>query len=435
MGELLLARAASPGGVQKLVAIKRMRAEYASDEEFVAMFLNEARLAATLDHPNVVRTYDLVEEAGGFFMVMEYLHGESLGRLLNAVVAAGERVPLQHIVTIVLGVAAGLHCAHERHGVDGRPLDIVHRDLSPGNVFVTYEGGVKLLDFGIAKATSRTSITIGPSRKGKVAYMSPEQCVGHEVDRRSDVFALGIVMWELSTGRRLYRGDNEFGIMNQITTIDAPSAAAYAPELPAPWVEILERALRRDRDARFQTAMELHETVEAFAGAEGLLPSSTALGRYLEQLCERREYPSVEPSDEFADAHRSTLVVHAPAAEPKRRSLGVILALVGGVTLGAIAVAQSRPATAPTDPASASPTGSTDDGPLPTPATPAAPPSAAITPPTMHATPTADDGDVAAQPAQKRTRRSSPRKKAAAPRHKDEPAKPERGVDGILPSG
>ena len=223
MGELLLARAEAPGGVQKLVAIKRVRPEYATDAEFVKMFLNEARLAATLDHPNVVRTYDLVEEAGNFLMVMEYLHGESLGTLLNKVVSAGRRVPLSHIVTIVLGVAAGLHCAHERRGVDGRPLDIVHRDLSPGNIFVTYEGGVKLLDFGIAKATSRTSITIGPSRKGKVSYMSPEQCTGHDVDRRSDIFGLGIVLWELVTGRRLFTGDNEFSIMNQITTPDAPS--------------------------------------------------------------------------------------------------------------------------------------------------------------------------------------------------------------------
>ena len=465
MGELLLARASGAGGVEKLVAIKRIRSEYASDPTFVSMFLNEARLAATLDHPNVVRTYDLVDEGGSFFMVMEYLHGESLGRLLNAHATAGTRLELGHVITIALGIAAGLHCAHERRAVDGRPLDIVHRDLSPGNVFITYEGGVKLLDFGIAKATSRTSITMGPTRKGKVAYMSPEQCVGAEVDRRSDLFALGVVLWELSCGRRLFRGDNEFAIMNQITTVDAPSPRQFAPELPEAFAEIVLRALHRDPAARFQTAMELHDALEAFASSAGVLPSATALGRHLCERCGEREVPSAEPSDEFADRSGHTLVVPettaTPTATPLHRRLGVVFALATGALVGAAGVALSSSHASPgaaiddTVDATTVDDASVDD-PTPTAiAAPAASPAIAnptianptianptIANPTLanptianpRSTPALDEvtsspKDVARRrPA--RTRRSPPA--AATP---SKPEKVVRGVDGLLPGG
>ncbi len=470
MGELLLARAAGARGVEKLVAIKRVRPEYAGDPEFVSMFLNEARLAAALDHPNVVRTYDLVEDAGSCFMVMEYLHGESLGRLLNAAVARDERIALPHVVTIGLGVAAGLHCAHERCGVDGRPLGIVHRDLSPGNVFITYEGGVKLLDFGIAKATSRTSITLGPARKGKVAYMSPEQCVGAQVDRRSDIFALGVVLWELSTGRRLFRGDNEFAIMNQITSLDAPSALDHAPELPAALASILARALQRDVQARYQDAMALHDDLEAFAQAHAVMPSSAALGRHLIELCGQREYPCVDPSHEFEGPRASTLVVPGAVAPVRRRRLSLVLALAAGAAVGAAGVAASSSRT--TTSAAASPPELAPPMPAEVPSlaqtasarTEAPPPSEA---PTADArTPVAPAGDptperppsstassdVAAEvptivapddpPAPTRARRNERARRATTttaaarePAPAPVVARPVRGVDGLLPRG
>jgi serine/threonine protein kinase len=458
MGELLLARAAGAGGVHKLVAIKRVRPEYRSDPTFVSMFLNEARLAATLDHPNVVRTYDLVEDGGSFFMVMEYLHGESLGRVLNAVASASGPTPLQHVVTIVLGVAAGLHCAHERRGDDGRPLDIVHRDLSPGNVFLTHEGGVKLLDFGIAKATSRTSITVGPTRKGKVAYMSPEQCVGEDVDRRSDIFALGVVMWELCTGRRLFRGDNEFSIMNQVTTIDAPSPRQHVPDLPEALCEIIAKALRRDRDERWQTAMDLHDAVEAFARAHGILPSGPALGRFVEEHCGHREYPSLEPSDEFVGGHQATLVVPDRAPSPQRqpRRWSVVLALAAGAFGGAVAVAASsgtpEPATrtdrqTPTDtaPRSAEPIADAPPEPEPGPSelkvgqsgvapSPAPDPSPNVDAPPVEAAPKPDHPEP---PTRRRARSGrKPKSSHRPPEPVDADAdKTVRGVDGLLPRG
>lgn len=452
MGELLLARAASPHGVAKLVAIKRVRSEYASDQAFVSMFLNEARLAATLDHPNVVRTYDLVEDDGNYFMVMEYLHGEPLGQLLNIASQTEEPIELSHLVTVVLGVAAGLHCAHERRGVDGRPLDIVHRDLSPGNVFLTYEGGVKLLDFGIAKATSRTSITFGPTRKGKVSYMSPEQCVGGDIDRRSDIFALGIVMWELCTARRLFRGDNEFGIMNQITTIDAPSPRDHNPDLPQELCDIIARALQRERDDRFQTAMDLHDALEAFAGRAGIMPSGPALGRYVEARCGRKEFPSAEPSAEYTDAKATTLVVAAagptPVPSTAPRKLSLVLALVAGAVGGAVAVGAASsdpaPAAAPdvaTAPATVSPAvPQTPDSDQPStaqsPAVVVAPPP--DDPPRPKAPVVAEEEPVeepaTARPASKRKRnRNRPRPAAKTPPASED--KTVRGVDGLLPRG
>jgi hypothetical protein len=442
MGELILAKASGAGGVEKLVAIKRIRPEYASDPTFVSMFLNEARLAATLDHPNVVRTYDLVDDAGAFFMVMEYLHGEPLGRLLNATSGKQERVPLGHVVTIALGIAAGLHCAHERRAVDGRPLDIVHRDLSPGNVFITYEGGVKLLDFGIAKATSRTSITLGPTRKGKVSYMSPEQCVGDEVDRRSDIFALGVVLWELCTGKRLFRGDNEFAIMNQITTIDAPSPIEHAPDLPPELAEIILSALRRDRETRTQTAMELHEAIEAFAKASGLLPSATALGRYLGATCGVREFPSATATPEFADARASTLVVHRVLPVPKRR-WSLVIALAAGAAAGAAAVAVMPTVSTA---AAVSETPPADEVETPAPVVETRPivvaaPAPVVVPAPSTATPVAT---APTEPVVETTMRASAKKRTTKPKKATapEPApataksdKAVRGVDGLLPGG
>jgi hypothetical protein len=448
MGELLLARAAGARGVQKLVAIKRVRPEYASDPEFVSMFVNEARLAATLDHPNVVRTYDLVEDESAFFMVMEYLHGESLGRLLNAISSRGERVALSHLVTIVLGVAAGLHCAHERRGVDGRPLGIVHRDLSPGNVFITYEGGVKLLDFGIAKATSRTSITIGPSRKGKVSYMSPEQCVGADVDRRSDIFALGVVMWELCTGRRLFRGDNEFAIMNQITTTDAPPPIAFVPELPPMLSDVIVRALSRDPVARFQTAMELHDAVESMASAEGLLPSMPALGRYLEDACGRRDLPSTEPTDEFMRTEATIVALSGVApkiAAPPHRRWTLVLALAGGATLGGVGVAASSAGNEAPIVEAREPTEAIEDAPRPVaeaepaaPATPTVDRSPAMTDarPSVAAPTPAPSPDEGAASASSKARKRSASKRSSRRRRSGAEAKPNepvRGVDGLLP--
>ena len=292
MGEVYLAAASGPAGFSKLAVIKRILPHYAEDPDFVAMFVNEARLAAALDHPNIVRVYDFGEVQGGFFYAMEYLHGDSLAALLPRTATLPDRLPLAHAITIGLGMCAGLHFAHERRGPDGQPLGVVHRDVSPGNVFVTCEGEVKILDFGIAKAMATTGVTRDGVRKGKVPYMSPEQCIGAPLDRRSDVFAIGIVLYEMTTLSRLFRADNEFATMNMITVGDIPHPSTRVPGYPPALAEVVLKALRRDPADRHPSALELHLELDHVAHELGLRTSSLALGRYVRQLIDDRAYPS-----------------------------------------------------------------------------------------------------------------------------------------------
>ena len=203
MAEIFLARREGMGGFDRLVVLKRILPEYAHDPEFVRMFLNEARIAATLHHSNIVQVHGIGEEHGQVFFAMEFLHGEDLSRVLSRANQIGRPPQLDGVLTIASAVCAGLHYAHERTGPDGTSLGIVHRDVSPHNVFVTYDGSIKLLDFGIAKASTSFGKTRTGVLKGKVAYMSPEQAYSQPVDRRSDIFCMGILLWELTTGRRL----------------------------------------------------------------------------------------------------------------------------------------------------------------------------------------------------------------------------------------
>ena len=194
MAEIYLAKARGIEGFEKLVVLKRILPQHADSEDFIRMFLDEARLAATLHHPNIAQTYDIGTEGGSYFFTMEYVHGEDMRNILKTCARTRKGLPLDHSITMVLGTAAGLHHAHEKLASDGSPLNIVHRDVSPSNVLVTYDGAVKVVDFGIAKAaTHRAESRVG-SLKGKIAYMSPEQCRGEKLDRRSDVFAIGILL-------------------------------------------------------------------------------------------------------------------------------------------------------------------------------------------------------------------------------------------------
>ena len=217
MAELHLACAMGVGGFQKVVVLKRVLPHLAADAGFVRMFLDEARLAAHLDHPNIVQVIDSGEAAGEYFYAMEYVHGRNVRELLGAASHAGG-MPLAVALTIAVGIAAALEHAHGRVDLEGRPLDLVHRDVSPSNVLVSYDGAVKLTDFGIAKAATRTQETTAGTMKGKIGYMSPEQCRGEAVDRRSDIFSLGVVLFELTTCERLFFGDSDFAVLNKVVS-------------------------------------------------------------------------------------------------------------------------------------------------------------------------------------------------------------------------
>jgi eukaryotic-like serine/threonine-protein kinase len=284
MAEVYLARAAGLPGFQKLLAVKRILPQLAAQPEFVEMFLDEARLAATLLHPNIVQIHDVGVARGNYFMAMEYLHGEDLNTLLRTMKKRGERVPLEHAVQIVLSLLAGLHYAHEKEDFEGKPLEIVHRDVTPANVIVTYEGSVKLLDFGIAHAARSAERKQSGSVRGKVGYMSPEQAQAQPLDRRTDIFAAGIILYELTLVRRLFKGESDYQILHNIIngSISPPHDvdAAYDLELE----QIVMRALARDPAERFSTAHAMQKELESFARRRGLFLSPSSLKEWMAGL-------------------------------------------------------------------------------------------------------------------------------------------------------
>ena len=284
MAEIYLARVTGAAGFEKQVVVKRILPQLAEDDEFYQMFLDEARIAATLQHPNVVQIFDVQEAGGEHFIAMEYLDGADLLTVRRILAERRQGLPIQHSVYIVSGVAAGLHYAHEKLGLDGQPLRIVHRDVTPQNVLLTRDGGVKLVDFGIAKATNRMSSTGLGTLKGKLAYMSPEQVRYEPVDRRSDIYSLGIILFELTTGRRLYRGLTELEIIQQVAETPVPAPSSILAGYPAELEAIVLRALARDPAARFQTALELQRELEAFARRHGAQGSALALSEWLAPL-------------------------------------------------------------------------------------------------------------------------------------------------------
>ncbi len=284
MAEIFLARASGMLGFQKLVVIKRILPHLASRNDFIQMFLDEARIATTLNHPNVIHTHEVGVHGKSYFIVMEYLAGEDVRSIGRRLIRDGERMPLEHALNIAIGVVAGLHYAHEKRDFDGRPLDIVHRDVTPQNVIVSYDGGVKLLDFGIAKASNRINETRSGSFKGKVPYLSPEQCRGEPLDRRTDLFSVGILLYEMTLGRRLFRGETDFQILKQIADGAVTPPRAVDPEYDEQLEAIVMRALESDPQRRFQNARELEEALEQLAHDRRLKLSPLSLADFMQRI-------------------------------------------------------------------------------------------------------------------------------------------------------
>jgi serine/threonine protein kinase len=285
MAEVFLGRQAGMEGFEKLVVLKRIRPELSSDQNFVNMFLNEARVAARLNHPNIVQIFELGKVESQYFIAMEFIHGEDLRSLTRQSDAAKRHVPAGLVCRIIADTLAGLHYAHTRPGADGKQMGLVHRDVSPQNVLVTYEGGVKLVDFGIAKATRSglTEQTRAGLFKGKFAYMSPEQSRGQPLDARSDIFAVGILLWELLTWTRLFKRANDMATLIAVAEEEIPSPLSFDPKLPAELERIAMKALHRKTHMRYTTAQEMRADLEALIRSQGWEGDALALQTYMHE--------------------------------------------------------------------------------------------------------------------------------------------------------
>ncbi|MBX3272906.1 MAG: protein kinase [Sandaracinaceae bacterium] len=268
MGTVYLAKAEGPGGFERAFAIKRIHPHLARRKDLVEMFLDEARLSARIHHPNVCSTIDFGEADGAWFLAMEYLLGESLASVVRAVATAPGMLASARwralAARVIAEAAEGLHAAHELTDERGSPLGVVHRDVSPQNLFVTYDGAVKVLDFGVARAEGRIHQTRAGALKGKVSYMAPEQVSGRPVDRRADVFALGVCLWEALTGRRLFRRETDVETIQQVGSLEVPAPSSIVPGIEPALDACVLRALARDLDARTPSARALAAELEAY---------------------------------------------------------------------------------------------------------------------------------------------------------------------------
>jgi eukaryotic-like serine/threonine-protein kinase len=284
MAEILLARQVGLMGFERLVVIKRILPHLVCEESFTQMFLNEARLAARFNHPNIVQIYDLGRQDDTFYIAMEFIQGEDLKNIIRRCTKKDRRIPLEHVVKIMSGVLDGLHYAHTQPDLEGKTGGVVHRDVSPRNVILSFQGGVKLLDFGIAKAQKQISTTMPGRIKGKHAYMSPEQCHGLELDGRSDIFSAGVVMYESIAWKRLFKRTSNFETLKAVVSADIPPLRGCVSDLDPKLEAIVMRALQRDREKRYQTAQEMQVDLEDYLISKGWKSNSVLLSRFMGDL-------------------------------------------------------------------------------------------------------------------------------------------------------
>jgi len=333
MGEVYLARQRGIDGFQKLLVIKTLLSHLSEDEEFITMFKDEARVTAQLIHPNICQVFEFEQVGGVFYMAMEYLRGEDLRRLWKACEQRGTplRVPL--ICRVISDAAAGLDFAHSLRDNKGEPYNIVHRDISPQNILVTFEGGVKVIDFGVAKAAGRAQHTRTGALKGKYSYMSPEQVGGASIDNRSDIFALGIVLHELLTGRRLFKAESDVQTLARVREAVVPPPSRLNPQLPPGLDAIVLKALAKDPDQRYRTAQEMRLAIEDWLIQGRMSASSAHLAEFLKQIyAERLEkeaklgplmgdpgfagpVPGISPSGNSPPPSQPTVEMHGKTAE------------------------------------------------------------------------------------------------------------------------
>ncbi len=363
MATVYLARAKGPSGVDRPFAIKRIHPHLAKQQDFVDMFLDEARLASRIQHPNVCRVEDFGDVDGTYYIAMEYLLGRPLTAVGRAVMGRPELLASQRwqvlAARIIADACEGLHAAHELTDEHGRPLNVVHRDVTPHNLFLTYEGAVKVVDFGVAWAEGRSHETRTGAVKGKFAYMSPEQVRGRAIDRRLDVWALGVCLWELLTGRRLFGKRSDVELIHAISSETVPTPRAVRPVIPA-LAGIVMRALERDLDRRTPTARALGRELSTFVAASGIPSGIEELAELMQELdgVERTKRldvvasmmtraPGVEEEPTASGARRVGTATAAPPVAPIGAQLAAARPAVSGMLASAPTVITAGALAAP----------------------------------------------------------------------------------------
>ena len=428
MATIHLGRLYGDSGFSRTVAIKRLHAQFAREPEFVSMFLDEARLAARIHHPNVLPTLDVVATEGELFVVMEYVHGESLSRLIKGEASKKQRMPPPIVGAILSAALQGLHAAHEARDERGQPLAIVHRDVSPHNVLVGADGVARVLDFGVAKAAGRLHTTRKGEIKGKLPYMAPEQFMGEQATRLVDVYAASVCLWEALTGHRLFSGKSEADILNKVLLDDVPPPSRYAPELSKALDEIVLRGLSREPRDRFPTALQMAVALERALGRiatshqvslwmDRVVGPQLAERHRLVEASERRNSPPsgvrvpvhggvvAEEVSFSAAASAIPISEEAPARRRKRNALFALAAVLVPVLILVCITAWRR-----------SPPAETAAPPVETAPPPASAPADTVSaPPASEPSASPPRTPVAADPTSVKVERSAPPKPSAAP--------------------
>lgn len=321
MAELFMAKQTGLKGFEKMMVIKRILPHLSGDQEFVSMFINEAKLAALLTHENIVQIFDLGHIENVYFIAMEYVMGKDLRTILHRAKALNRPISVDHALLMVSKICAGLDYAHRKKDLSGRDLNLVHRDVSPQNILVSYDGAVKLVDFGIAKAATQSSETATGILKGKLAYMAPEQAWGRSIDHRADIFAMGIVLYEVLTGRKLFKGDNEFKTLERVREAKVEPLPSTLNKKVTPELEqIILKALAKDAKDRFQTASDFQAALEDHIALKGYSFSTVRLTQYMKTLF---EHDMEEDSKRFhsgngGGSQTATMEISGPSGAPRR---------------------------------------------------------------------------------------------------------------------
>lgn len=284
MAELFKARQRGVHDFQKIVAIKRILPHLSDNDEFVRMFIDEAKLAAQLTHPNIVQIFDLGRAAGFYYIAMEYVDGKDLRSILRKVREYKTPLPEAVAAFVVMRVANALDYAHRKRGMDDKELRLVHRDVSPQNILISTEGAVKLVDFGIAKAATKSTQTMAGALKGKLLYMSPEQALGQSLDSRSDIYSLGLVLFELLTGERCFQADSELGVLEKVRLGKVADVRAFNPSVSKEMVAILDKALQKNLDYRYPTARAMEKDLKALMVGQGSEPTDHEIAEFVNML-------------------------------------------------------------------------------------------------------------------------------------------------------